>query len=67
MSTSNIKKLIRIHEVSQLVSLGKSTIRLWVALGKFPPPIPLSPTIKVWKAQDIDNWIESQSVKEAAK
>ena len=67
MSTSNIKKLIRIHEVSQLVSLGKSTIRLWVALGKFPAPIPLSATIKVWKAQDIEKWIESRLVKEATK
>lgn len=67
MTTTSPNQLIRIHEVSQLVSLGKSTIRLWVALGKFPPPIPLSATIKVWKAQDIDNWIESQSVKEAAK
>ena len=67
MSTSNIKKLIRIQEVSQIVSLGKSTIRLWVALGKFPAPISLSPTIKVWKVQDIEKWIESQSIKEATK
>ena len=67
MSNSNFNQLIRIHEVSQMVSLGKSTIRLWVALGKFPPPIPLSATIKVWKAQDILKWIESQSNQQGAQ
>lgn len=57
-----IKKnqLLRIHEVSKLTSLGKSTINLWVAQGKFPKPIHLSPTIKVWKLEDIVLWVNSQ-------
>ena len=67
MNTTSSSQLIRIHEVSRLVSLGKSTIRLWVALGKFPPPIPLSSTIKVWKVQDILKWIESQSKQQGAQ
>lgn len=67
MTTTPPNQLIRIHEVSQLVSLGKSTIRLWVALGKFPAPIPLSATIRVWKTQDILKWIESQSNQQGAQ
>lgn len=57
-----IKKnqLLRIHEVSKLTSLGKSTINLWVAQGKFPKPIHLSPTIKVWKLEGIVLWVNSQ-------
>jgi prophage regulatory protein len=57
--TSN--QLLRINEVSELTSLAKSTINLWVTQGKFPKPITLSPTIKVWKASQLDEWIDSQS------
>jgi len=57
--TSN--QLLRINEVSELTSLAKSTINLWVSQGKFPKPITLSPTIKVWKASQLDEWIQGQS------
>jgi len=53
-------QLIRIDEVSSITTLAKSSINLWVAQGKFIPPITLSPTVKVWKLQDVSNWIESQ-------
>jgi|TARA_R110000823_G_scaffold228897_3_gene356002 prophage regulatory protein len=59
MEASN-NQLLRINEVSQLTSLAKSTINLWVAQGKFPKPILLSPTVKVWKISDIDIWIEDK-------
>jgi len=57
--TSN--QLLRINEVSELTSLAKSTINLWVTQCKFPKPITLSPTIKVWKASQLDEWIQGQS------
>ena len=50
-------QLLRIEEVCDLTTLGKSTINLWVAQGKFPKPIHLSPTIKVWRLQDIFSWV----------
>jgi prophage regulatory protein len=56
---SNSRELLRINEVSATTSLAKSTINLWVAQGKFPKPITLSPTIKVWKVQQIIDWIDS--------
>ena len=56
---SNSEQLLRIAEVSRFTSLAKSTINLWVAQGKFPKPITLSPTIKVWKGQQINDWIDS--------
>jgi len=52
------EQLLRIAEVSRFTSLAKSTINLWVAQGKFPKPIALSPTIKVWKSQQIIDWID---------
>lgn len=56
---TNSKQLLRIAEVSHCTSLGKSTINLWVVQGKFPKPIMLSPTIRVWRSQQINDWIDS--------
>lgn len=53
-------QLIRIEQVSQITTLAKSSIRLWVAQSKFPPPIRLSPTINVWRLQDVMCWINSK-------
>jgi prophage regulatory protein len=58
---TNTNQLLRIKEVSDLTSIAKSTINLWVVQGKFPKPITLSPTIKVWKIQQLLDWIEEQS------
>lgn len=52
-------KLLRIEDVSDLSTLGKSTINLWVAQGKFPKPIHLSSTLKVWRLTDVTEWIEA--------
>jgi predicted DNA-binding transcriptional regulator AlpA len=53
-------QLLRIKDVAKLTTLSKSCINLWVAQGRFVPPITLSPTVKVWKLQDISSWIEAQ-------
>ena len=53
-------QLIRIDEVSAITTLAKSTINLWLAKGKLIPPIALSSTIKVWKLQEITDWVEAQ-------
>ena len=50
---------IRIEEVSALTTLAKTTINLWVSQRKFLAPISLSPTVKIWKLQDVIDWVES--------
>ena len=52
--------LLRLAEISKLTSLGKSTINLWVAQGKFPAPMLISPTVKVWRLQQLMDWIDQQ-------
>ncbi len=59
MDTSTSSRLLRLADVSELTTLGKSTINLWVAQGKFPAPTAISPTIKVWRSQDVEEWIEN--------
>jgi prophage regulatory protein len=58
MESSN-NQLLRIQEVSDLTSLAKSTINLWVTQGKFPKPVLLSPTIKVWTQQQLQDYIQN--------
>jgi prophage regulatory protein len=61
MLANSPDQLLRIVEVSRLTSLAKSTINLWVAQGKFPKPLTLSPTIKVWRSQSLIDWIDGQA------
>jgi prophage regulatory protein len=60
MDQIELNQLSRIKDVSKLTTLGKSTIWLWVSQGKFPRPISLSATIKVWRSKDIQEWLDSQ-------
>ena len=57
MDTLKSNRLLRLPEVSELTSLGKSTINLWVAQGRFPKPVALSKTIKVWRESDVQQWV----------
>jgi prophage regulatory protein len=61
---SNTNQLLRINEVSAITSIAKSTIYLWIAQGRFPKPISLSTTIKVWKLASVLEWIDSHSEEE---
>jgi len=53
-------QLLRVNEVKKLTTLSKSTIALWVAQSRFPKPIPLSPTVKVWRLSDIKKWLDQR-------
>ena len=53
INTQSDDQLLRINEVSKLTTLSKSSINLWVAQNRFPRPISLSTTVKVWKLSDV--------------
>ena len=50
-------QLLRIEAASQLTTLSKSCINLWVAQGKFPQPLSLSKTVKVWRMGQLRSWV----------
>ena len=58
--TEDACQLLRISEVKKLTTLSKSTIALWVAQQKFPKPLTLSATVKVWKLSDITKWVDKR-------
>lgn len=53
-------QLLRINDVVQLTTLSKSCINLWVSQGKFPKPITLSKTVKVWPLKGVRAWCQAQ-------
>jgi predicted DNA-binding transcriptional regulator AlpA len=61
ITTVDETRLLRINEVAKLTTLSRSCINLWVAQGRFPAPIALSATVKVWRLKHLVRWIENQS------
>jgi prophage regulatory protein len=59
IKTESDDQLLRINEVSKLTTLSKSSINLWVAQSRFPKPITLSKTVKVWPLREIRKWAEA--------
>jgi predicted DNA-binding transcriptional regulator AlpA len=59
-------QLLRIRDVSKLTTLSKSCIQLWVAQGRFPKPLTISTTVKVWRLSQINDWLNTIEVEAAA-
>jgi len=55
-------QLLRISDVVKLTTLSKSCIHLWVAQGRFPKPLTISATVKVWRKSQIECWLNSIEV-----
>jgi len=43
-----------------LIGVSEKTLWEWVRKGEFPQPIRLSPTITVWRASDIAEWMKQK-------
>jgi predicted DNA-binding transcriptional regulator AlpA len=52
-------KFLNISDVSEMACLSRSSVRLWESEGRFPKSIKLSPTKRVWRLSDINEWIDS--------
>ena len=50
-------RFIKLQDVSDITTLGKSTILAWEAQGKFPKAVRLSKTLRVWLHKDVEKWI----------
>lgn len=49
----------RLKTVCMMTGLSKTTIYAWVKVGKFPPPVKLSPSVTAWRNSDVLDWIDS--------
>ena len=53
-------RIYRLHDVTEIVGLKKSTIYALIAKGEFPPPVKLTAKARGWLASDVTAWIESR-------
>lgn len=58
LSTS-VKRLLRLQEVLNRVPISKSSWWEGCRTGRFPQPIKIGPRTTVWRAEDIDAFIDS--------
>ena len=56
---SSVKRLLRIKEVLARLSISRSSFLEGCRTGRFPQPIKIGPRTTVWKAEDIDAFIEN--------
>jgi prophage regulatory protein len=54
-----VDQLLRIQDVVAMTTLSKSCINLWVAQGRFPKPLAISATVKVWRLSQIIDWLNA--------
>ena len=54
-------KFLRMAQVRELTTMGRSTILERVARGEFPKPVRLSPQTRVWVAGEVDRWMSQQA------
>ena len=62
-NTSTHPKFSKLDSVSEQTGMGKSTILAWESTSRFPRAVRLSPTIRVWLQDDVDQWILDQHAK----
>lgn len=48
-----MEKFLRVKDVAEMLSIGKSTVWLYTKNGILPQPIKLSPKVTVWKLSEI--------------
>lgn len=53
----SIPHFIDLKEVAARVCLGKTTVLLWEAEGRFPRAVRLSPNKRVWLDTDVTQWM----------
>lgn len=51
---------LRQAQVLALVPVSKSTLWRRVQAGSFPAPLKLSERVTVWRAEDVQAWIQAQ-------
>lgn len=52
-------RLLKLAEVQQRTSLGRSTIYRMLDKGTFPQPMQVSGSMVRWREQDVEGWIEA--------
>lgn len=53
-------RLLKVGEVTRLTSLHRATIYRMIEAGQFPRQIRLSKRRVVWRASDVEHWLQTR-------
>lgn len=68
MSDKQPERLVRLREVLTRTGVGRSTLYVLIANGKFPKPVSVAGMrISAWSQSAIDEWIQTQLRKDGEK
>ena len=60
MKQTDARKLLRLHDVCEIVGLSRSSIYAAMGSGTFPRAVQIGERAVRWKASDIENWLGSK-------
>lgn len=55
-----VSPLVRQPVVLKAIGIGKSTLWRWIREGRFPKPVRLGANCVAWRADDVNQWINSR-------
>jgi|APSaa5957512535_1039671.scaffolds.fasta_scaffold117512_2 prophage regulatory protein len=50
----------RVNELTKILSVSRASIYNWLNKGTFPKPIKISDSVNVWRASDIQKWVNDK-------
>ena len=56
----NKKRIIRLKEAGEILSVSHQTVRNWIASGHLPEPIQLGPRARGWLEEDFTQAIAAK-------
>ena len=57
------KEWLRVKDLSEILSMGQSTIWKMVRNKTFPEPQQITPRLTVWTRQSVQDWVKSKTKK----
>ncbi|ABI55992.1 helix-turn-helix transcriptional regulator [Alkalilimnicola ehrlichii] len=60
-ATAQQTTYLSLRQITERYNVHKSTAWRWVAAGRFPKPVKLSPGCTRWKLSDLEQWEAEQA------
>lgn len=60
VAPANVRRMLRLPDVAERISLSKSTIKRLIDRGEFPRPVCLSPATRAFFEDEVDNWLRQR-------
>lgn len=53
-------KVYRMRDLLEKLRISKSLLYYWIREGRFPKGVKISPRIRIWFEEEIENWLKER-------